>query len=221
MNDMRAFLNGLGVYAPAFVILTGATLWQMLEARTAASRLQEAAQQTLEQPRASAGRAALLGALGDLDATTDRASLLLQSGPTLALLGTCMGFYWALQRLAGADLGGDPLELLVVLMQSGVGTALATTVIGQALYLALGELWALVLAGRSARARVAAAEALAILRSDPPGSPWPRDGRPEDQPTARRSEPLGAPRMGPAPVVVIETSDPYDDSGNGPLQGAA
>ncbi len=92
--------------------------------------------------------------------------------PTLALLGTCLGFFVAIGRVASAELGsGDPLALLDSLMDGGVATALATTVVGQALYLALGQAWSLWVASSYERAKVELDEAIALLRPRIGGTP--------------------------------------------------
>lgn len=164
------FLAGLG---PAFILLftglTGATLYQIAAAREHARGATDEAERILsglgELPDP------LLERLSAMEAAGDRARLSLSSVPTTALLGTCAGFYNALVALGAAELGSDSLALLELLMDSGVSSALATTVAGQALYFLLGQVWSMALTTPVSEATVLGAEALARLRAETPTPP--------------------------------------------------
>lgn len=166
--DPSTFLAGLGLpWAVAFVLLTALVLHQALAVRDLSqSAIQRCGAGASHTPTDAENTwRELAGLKGHIEAGVTRAGLLLGGIPTLALLGTCYGFFVALARVGELDLAGqDPLALLETLMDGGIATALATTVCGQALYLVLGQAWALAVAGPVAEANVRLDEVLALLR---------------------------------------------------------
>ena len=100
-----------------------------------------------------------------LQADLSRASLTVSALPAVALVGTVMGFYLALRNTGSMDLAStDPMTILQALMNNGVSTALATTLAGQVLNVALSQIYSLVLTGPVETAEAMLKEALDLLR---------------------------------------------------------
>lgn len=177
--DPFFFLTSLGpLFGLGFTGLTGLCVYQFQQVR----HLAVSSCGALETPpplpprtaRSLAARAAAdhdrwqhLGALrGSLGAAVSRAQLTLASIPTLALLGTCLGFFYAIASAGALELSTqDPLAILEALMDGGISTALATTVLGQALYLVLGQAWSWWVAGPVEEADAQLEESLSLLRA--------------------------------------------------------
>lgn len=173
------FLSSIGPgFGLVFVMLAGGTIYLQLLARDQAhcalQAVDDATQAVLPPmgtavgpglPDAADVWAGLAAQRASLQATVQRAQLVCGSIPTLALLGTCVGFFFAIAGVGQMDLAGtDPLALLGALMDGGIGTALATTVCGQGLYFILGQSWAVGVAGPVAHAHVRLAEGLVLTR---------------------------------------------------------
>lgn len=183
ITDSLDFLTSMGpAFGGGFIGLTGVATYQFLQARDLATQgiraAAEASRAALTPPVSPPGdeecpagdprvRAweRLSAFEGSLEAAVSRAHLTTGAIPTLALLGTCLGFFYAISNAGSLELGSsDPLELLDALMDGGVSTALATTVCGQALYLVLGQVWSLFVAGRVEDCSARLHEGLALLR---------------------------------------------------------
>jgi len=196
MMEMGAlgFLNSVGLgFGLAFAGLTGLSLFQFLHVRELSMSGRALALEVVAgvaSPRRHWKE--LAATKSSLAAASSRANLTVGSVPTLALLGTCLGFFYALLKVGGMELGSaDPLAILDALMDGGVGTALATTVCGQGIYFLLGQLWSGLVAGPFAEANTLLDEGLAVTRQglmaravaptparvrfeDPTDAPWPR-----------------------------------------------
>ncbi|MEL6188026.1 MAG: hypothetical protein AAFU79_25670 [Myxococcota bacterium] len=166
------FLSGLGIlFSVGFVVLTATWAYLVLRLR---ERAHEAEAEALsswgryspdpasggpEPERAEWSRLAELRA--GLGADLERAGIVSGSVPVLALLGTVLGFFFALGSTSQAGLGtADPTAILELMLDSGMATALATTVAGQALYLLMGLAHAAFVSGPVERADVLLAERL-------------------------------------------------------------
>jgi hypothetical protein len=163
-----------------FALLTAGAVWHYLRAWELgrAAELEAAALQNLLDPGAGGveGDAQeALGPIGRWDRLTQmkaqlatvslRAQVATSSIPTLALLGTCLGFFYALHsaaQIAGGD--ASALEMLTALMDGGIATALGATVCGQGVYLVLSQVWALLVAPRVELAFARIDEGLEVVR---------------------------------------------------------
>jgi len=193
MTDLGAlgFIESVGPgFGLAFMGLTGLSLFQFLHVRELAISGRDMALEVVAGAASPRGRWKELAATkSSLAAAASRANLTVASVPTLALLGTCLGFFYALLQVGGMELGSaDPLAILDALMDGGVATALATTVCGQGIYFLLGQLWSAMVAGPFAEANTLLDEGLAVTRQglaaaptpvrvrfeDPTDAPWPR-----------------------------------------------
>lgn len=179
------FLDSIGLgFGLGFAALTALSLFQFLHVRELALAGRERALEGVSGAEDARRRWRELAATRSaLAASASRANLTVASVPTLALLGTCLGFFYALVRVGGMELGSaDPLVILDALMDGGVATALATTVCGQGIYFLLGQLWGALVAGPYAQANTLLDEGLALTRGavqgaereDPTDAPWPR-----------------------------------------------
>ncbi len=159
------FLTSMGpLFGAGFAALTGLACYQMLAVIDLSASARQEVGNALAQPGPQAWKE-LTATRGALQAAIARAQLTASSIPTLALLGTCLGFFWAIVTAGRLDLGvADPLVVLQALMDGGVATALATTVCGQGLYFVLGQAWSIFVAGRVERAAAEVEEAQALLR---------------------------------------------------------
>ncbi len=178
-TDPLFFLDSLGpAFGLSFVGLAGMSLHQFSVVRQLAALALDGLDSAQPSPprtahslsaRSSAdhSRWKELGQLrGRMGAAVARAQLTLSAIPTLALLGTCLGFFYAIANAGALELSSqDPLAILKALMDGGISTALATTVLGQALYLVLGQLWSWWVAGVVEVADAALDEELNLLRA--------------------------------------------------------
>lgn len=166
-----SFLSSLGpAFGLGFVGLSALSTYQILQCRSLADESARTAERatTRENTQASARLAELRG---ELAAAVSRAQISIGAIPSLALLGTVMGFFFAISRAGAMDLASaDPLSILQALMDGGISTALATTVLGQAIYLVLGQAWAFGAAGQVERADALLQEVLEQLRLCPTGT---------------------------------------------------
>lgn len=162
------FLDSLGVgFAAAFLLLTAMGVFQYLRVRDLAEigRDDAMAVRRVRDPGDAARWWSDLGVhKSHLRAAATRANLITASIPTLALLGTVVGFFFALLQTGQLDLGADPQATLMALMDGGVSTALATTVAGQGIYFLLGQVWAIAVAGPFEEASTLLDESLALMR---------------------------------------------------------
>ena len=183
-------IEGMGpVFGLLFLWLTGMGIYQFLKVRDLAEAGRNAALEAIKPGNPGATRRRWLE-LGDLKsaqlAAAQRAELTCGSIPTLALLGTCLGFFYALVATGSLEVGSaDPLAILRALMDAGVSTALATTVCGQGIYFLMGQIWSTCVAGPHQESITLLEEALALLRTrlapldtyappaDPTDTPWP------------------------------------------------
>jgi len=190
MSGPLIFLDSMGpAFGLGFTALTGLCLFQFLQVRELAREGRAAAMEAADArgPEAARGAWERLARLRSrLAASASRANVCAGSVPTLALLGTCLGFFYAILETGNLELGGDPMALLSALMDAGVSTALATTVCGQGIYFLLGQLWAAFVAGPFQEATTLLDEGLALTRDrlsvtpalvtaevDPTDAPWP------------------------------------------------
>jgi hypothetical protein len=186
------FLDSVGAgFGAGFLGLTGLALFQFLHVRDLATAARQASLAAVEGGADPTRRwRELAGLKSELEAASSRAALTTSSVPTLALLGTCLGFFYAILTVSGMDLASsDPLAILSALMDGGIATALATTVAGQGVYFLMGQIWSLFIAGPRAEAATLLDEGLALLRQrldgeaalsladglvpDPTDAPWP------------------------------------------------
>lgn len=177
-NPIWAFVFGLGVpFALGFIGLT--TTWAYL-----VLRLRERAQAALEAAGALSPSAngdpgdtlsypldqlppwnQLVHMRAGLAADAERVSIVTGAVPVLALLGTVLGFFFALSRTQGVGLGtSDPLAIVKVMLDAGMDTALATTVAGQGLYLLMSLAYAAFVAGLVETADITLQEGLERAR---------------------------------------------------------
>jgi len=187
-NTDLSFFHNLGVgFVGGFAGLTALTAWQFQRvveiSRDGLDAVHAAYDVTADplSPETGAPPAPidpssqwtrLIHIKAELASAVTRAQLTANSVPTLALLATCLGFYFAMRRAGVLDLGrGDPLALLDALLDGGVSTALAGTVGGQAIYLVLGQVWAVMVAGHVEACMTHLDEHLALLRGRMQGSP--------------------------------------------------
>lgn len=156
---MWAFLSGLGVlFSSGFVVLTATWAYLALRLRERAQETQQAVLTDAGEPDGWARWVEMRGALA---ADLERSALVSGSVPVLALLGTVLGFFFALGRTGKVGLGSaDPTAILSVMLDSGLDTALATTVAGQGLYLLMALAQAAFVTGPVERADVLLKETL-------------------------------------------------------------
>ncbi len=170
--EEHGFLVSLGwTFGGVFTLLTALCVYRFLRIRDQAAlgRKRVAAAVSSLEGRDGEIRAsweALEEIKGQLNGDISRASQIASSIPAVALVGTVAGFYYALRNTGQMDLAAtDPLMILQALMANGVSTALATTLAGQVLNVALGQLYAFGLAGPVEEVSVLLDEALALLRA--------------------------------------------------------
>jgi len=179
--EALSFLGSLGAgFATGFVMLTGLAVYQYLRVRDLAAAGRAEALLAVSGTDVTLERqwCELSTLKSGLDASASRANLITASIPTLALLGTCVGFFFAILQTGQLDLGSDPQETLMALMDGGVATALATTVCGQGIYFLLGQAWAALVAGPYEEAHTLLTEALGLVRArlsttSSLDAPWP------------------------------------------------
>lgn len=174
------FLAEIGpAFALGFLVLVALTIWEFLRARDLATHAAALVAGFLDERSPGAGGtdaialpsspteawALLTEAKGGLAAAVTRAQVLSSSIPTLALVGTCLGFLNAMVHASRIPLGTqDPLALLNALLDGGIATALAATVCGQCLYLVLSQVWAWLCAGAVETAIARIDELLTLTR---------------------------------------------------------
>lgn len=167
MNDHPTwvFLSGLGVvFSLGFLGLTVAWAYLVLRVRERAEHALRTSHQHTNGPSASSWNA-LVGLRAALVTDAERAALVAGSVPVLALIGTVLGFFFALGQTSQVGLGSsDPLAILKVMLNSGMDTALATTVAGQALYFLMTLAYGAFVTGPLERADVLLQESIAMLR---------------------------------------------------------
>lgn len=181
-TDPISFLSSLGLtFGLGFIGLTALSGYQMLQARQLAADSLEVVTRAMAQPampphslHSLSARAArdhatwqrLAALRGELGSAIARTQLTMNSIPSLALLGTVTGFFYAIASAGRLDLSSaDPLAILQALMDGGIATALATTVLGQGLYLVLGQVWSFGVAGPVEDADSQLGEALELVRA--------------------------------------------------------
>jgi hypothetical protein len=159
-------LSSLGpAFGLGFSLLTTTAVWQFLRAAELAAEARAALAQG--DPAERCRRITELK--GELHAVCVRAQVTTSCIPTLALLGTCLGFFYAMLRAAAiTSTNASPLETLHALLDGGISTALGATVCGQGIYLVLSQVWALFLARR---VEIASAHLEEALRQHPTAMP--------------------------------------------------
>lgn len=154
-----AFLSGLGVlFTSGFMALTATWAYLALRLRERAEEARVSVLTDALEPDRWTRWVELRGALA---ADLERSAVVSGSVPVLALLGTVMGFFFALAQTGRVGLGSsDPTAILSVMLDSGLDTALATTVAGQGLYLLMGLSHAAFVTGPVERADILLRETL-------------------------------------------------------------
>jgi hypothetical protein len=157
------FLSGLGVvFSIGFLGLTVAWAFLVL-------RVRERADEAIAGPGAPSSRDTLLRQRAHLVTDAERVGLVAGAVPVLALIGTVLGFFFALGKTSHVGLGAtDPLAILKVMLDSGMDTALATTVAGQALYFLMILGHGAFVTGRFERADLLLEERIQLSRADVP-----------------------------------------------------
>lgn len=178
MSDVNTlqFFNGLGiVFAAGFVVLTIAWVFLVLQLRDCAKESILIASEFLDSNdkccfEQSFGNSSglwrnLVYLKSRLSTLEDRISITAGAIPVLALLGTVIGFFFAIAATGNVGLGSsDPLKILKTMLDSGVSTALATTVVGQAIYFCLTLSHGMFVSGNLEQAEQMIEESLIMLR---------------------------------------------------------
>lgn len=171
MNDphtpLLMLFNGLGLaFSAGFVALTIAWTYLVLRLRDqAAAAVVTARELAMAGFNDSGDWLELVGVKSELEAATEKTQLVAGAIPVLALLGTVIGFFFAIAATGNAELGHDPTKLLRMMLDSGVSTALATTVVGQGLYLAIVIAYGAGALRVVHRAKAMVDETLALIRA--------------------------------------------------------
>lgn len=158
---MSLFLSGLGVvFSIGFLTLTIAWAFLVL-------RVRERADEALAPPDTPRSWDTLVRLRGNLVTDAERVGLVAGAVPVLALIGTVLGFFFALANTSHVGLGAtDPLAILKVMLESGMDTALATTVAGQALYFLMILGHGAFVTGRFERADLLLEERIQLTRAE-------------------------------------------------------
>lgn len=160
------FLSGLGVvFSLGFLGLTVTWAYLVLRLRERSQEAFEAAPRYSGRPSQGAWHT-LVELRAALITDAERAALVAGAVPVLALVGTVLGFFFALGQTSQVGLGSsDPLAILKVMLDAGMDTALATTVAGQALYLLMTLAYGAFVTGPMERADVLLEESIAFTRA--------------------------------------------------------
>ena len=161
------FFSGLGfAFGSGFLVLTVAWIYFILCLRDQSDDCLRQTHSTSFSRKTTPDEARdahrkLIEMKASLHVYAERAALTAGAIPVLALLGTVIGFFFAIAETGNVGLGSsDPLKILKAMLDAGIGTALATTVAGQALYFCLSLAYGIFVIDKFERAQLHLDEAL-------------------------------------------------------------